>query len=64
MRQAYIDMSYKWHSSKKIVELPVYYRARKYGTTNISRFKDGWKLIFYFLNSYFLFKLLESEDFP
>ena len=44
------------YSSKKIVELPVYYRARKYGTTNISRFKDGWKLIFYFLNSYFLFK--------
>ena len=44
------------YSSKKIVELPVYYRARKYGTTNISRFKDGRKLIFYFLNSYFLFK--------
>ena len=21
MRQAYIDMSYKWHSSKKIVDL-------------------------------------------
>ena len=44
------------YSSNKILELPVHYRARKYGTTNISRFRDGWKLIFYFLNSYFLFK--------
>tara|TARA_B100001564_G_C20662271_1_gene682121 strand:+ start:306 stop:1640 length:1335 start_codon:yes stop_codon:yes gene_type:complete len=44
------------YSSQKIVELPVYYRSRKYGTTNISRFKDGWKLLFYFFNSYILFK--------
>jgi len=44
------------YSGKRIVELPVHYRSRKYGTTNISRFRDGWKLLFYFLNSYFLFK--------
>lgn len=44
------------YASKKIVELPVHYRSRKYGTTNISRFKDGWKLVFYFINSYILFK--------
>jgi len=44
------------YSGKTIVELPVHYRTRKYGTTNISRFRDGWKLLFYFLNSYFLFK--------
>jgi len=44
------------YSSNKILELPVHYRSRKYGTTNISRFRDGWKLIFYFFNSYFLFK--------
>ena len=44
------------YSSQKIVELPVYYRTRKYGSTNISRFKDGWKLLFYFFNSYILFK--------
>ena len=44
------------YASKRIVELPVHYRTRKYGNTNISRFRDGWKLIFYFLNSYLLFK--------
>jgi hypothetical protein len=44
------------YASKKIVELPVHYKSRSYGTTNISRFKDGWRLIFYLLNSYFLFK--------
>ena len=44
------------YSSKRIVEYPVHYRSRKYGTTNISRFRDGWKLVFYFLNSYLLFK--------
>ncbi len=44
------------YSAKRIVELPVHYRRRKYGSTNISRFKDGWKLLFYFLNSYLLFK--------
>ena len=44
------------YSGKRIVEIPVHYRSRKYGTTNISRFRDGWKLLFYFLNSYFLFK--------
>jgi len=44
------------YSAQRIVELPVHYRSRKYGSTNISRFKDGWKLLFYFLNSYLLFK--------
>lgn len=29
----------------KIVELPIRYRAREYGTTNISRFKHGWLLL-------------------
>ena len=44
------------YSSQRIVELPVHYRTRKYGSTNISRFKDGWRLVFYFINSYVLFK--------
>ena len=44
------------YSSQKIVELPVHYRSRTYGSTNISRFRDGWKLLFYFINSYILFK--------
>ena len=29
----------------KVVEVPVTYRARTYGTTNISRFRHGWLLI-------------------
>lgn len=29
----------------KIIEVPVRYRARTYGTTNISRFRHGWLLL-------------------
>ena len=29
----------------KIVEVPIRYQARQYGTTNISRFKHGWLLL-------------------
>ncbi|HUK82065.1 MAG TPA: glycosyltransferase [Verrucomicrobiae bacterium] len=29
----------------KIVEIPVHYRERTYGTTNISRFRHGWLLL-------------------
>ena len=29
----------------KIVEVPVRYKAREYGKTNISRFKHGWLLL-------------------
>src|SRR5213079_3167963 len=29
----------------KIVEIPVRYRARTYGTTQISRFRHGWLLL-------------------
>ncbi|PKO99877.1 MAG: glycosyl transferase [Bacteroidetes bacterium HGW-Bacteroidetes-9] len=29
----------------KLVEVPIRYRARKYGDTNISRFKHGWLLL-------------------
>ncbi|MHC4644245.1 MAG: glycosyltransferase [Planctomycetota bacterium] len=29
----------------KVVEVPVTYRARTYGTTNISRFRHGWLLL-------------------
>ena len=37
----------------KIVEVPIRYRARIYGDTNISRFKYGWlllKMVFYAMN--------------
>ncbi len=39
----------------KILEYPVHYKARVYGTTQISRFSDGIKLLLYFLNSFVLF---------
>lgn len=29
----------------KIIDLPVHYKERKYGTTNISRWKHGWLLL-------------------
>jgi hypothetical protein len=29
----------------KIVDLPVHYRERTYGTTNISRWRHGWLLL-------------------
>ena len=29
----------------KIVDLPVRYRARTYGTTNIQRWRHGWLLL-------------------
>jgi hypothetical protein len=29
----------------KIVEIPIRYRERTYGTTNISRFRHGWLLL-------------------
>jgi len=29
----------------KIVEVPVHYKERKYGETNISRFRHGWLLL-------------------
>ncbi|RYF48897.1 MAG: glycosyl transferase, partial [Cytophagaceae bacterium] len=37
----------------KFVEIPIRYRARTYGETNISRFKHGWlllKMTFFALN--------------
>ncbi|MEO6286565.1 MAG: bifunctional class I SAM-dependent methyltransferase/glycosyltransferase family 2 protein [Dyadobacter sp.] len=31
--------------SLKFIEIPIHYRARSYGETNISRFKHGWLLL-------------------
>ena len=39
------------HCSDKVLEYPVHYRSRIYGSTQISRFRDGYKLIIYFLFS-------------
>ena len=38
--------------SDKILEIPVHYRARVYGKTQISRFRDGYKLINYLIKSF------------
>lgn len=43
------------YSGNKIVEYPVHYKSRVYGTTQISRFSDGIKLLAYFFNSFFVF---------
>ena len=43
------------YSGEKILEYPIHYKARVYGTTQISRFYDGFKLLFYFFNSFFIF---------
>jgi len=45
------------YAGDKILEYPVHYRARTYGETQISRFRDGFKLIKYFLESYYLFNI-------
>lgn len=37
----------------KIIEVPIHYQARKYGETNISRFRHGWlllKMVFFAMN--------------
>ena len=39
------------YCSDKVLEYPVHYRSRIYGSTQISRFRDGYKLIIYFLSS-------------
>jgi len=45
------------YSGQKILEYPVHYRSRKYGSTQISRFRDGWKLLIYFVNSLYKFNV-------
>ncbi len=37
---------------EKISEYPVHYKARIYGKTQINRFRDGFKLIYYFFKSF------------
>ena len=42
------------YSGAKILEYPIHYRARTYGTTQISRFRDGYKLIRYLYKSFLI----------
>ncbi len=48
------------YEGSTIVEIPVHYRSRIYGKTQISRFRDGFKLIIYFIAS---FKKLNSSKY-
>ena len=43
------------YSGQKIAELPIRYRERRYGSTQISRFRDGYKLIKYLIASFLMF---------
>ena len=43
------------YCGEKILEYPVHYKARIYGTTQIKRFRDGFKLAIYFIKSFALF---------
>tara|TARA_B100001250_G_scaffold169750_1_gene146227 strand:+ start:60362 stop:61657 length:1296 start_codon:yes stop_codon:yes gene_type:complete len=43
------------YTGQKILEYPIHYKSRTYGKTQISRFRDGYKLINYFLRSFVLF---------
>jgi hypothetical protein len=49
------------YSGNKIVEYPVHYKSRVYGSTQISRFRDGFKLLIYFINSLLVFKTTNNE---
>lgn len=40
-----------------MIDIPIYYRARTYGETNISRFRDGWILLKMTLLGFFKIKL-------
>ena len=42
-------------TGEKIVEYPIHYKSRTYGKTQISRFRDGFKLIIYLIKSYRIF---------
>ena len=49
------------YTGQKVAEYPVKYKARTYGKTQISRFKDGYKLVKYFLKSFVVFNTSRSS---
>ena len=48
------------YTGNKILEYPIYYRSRKYGKTQISRFRDGYKLIKYMTRTFTIFNTSKS----
>lgn len=49
------------YSAQKIVELPIHYKERRYGSTQISRFRDGFKLFGYLSASFILFNTSRND---
>ena len=49
------------YTGQKIVELPISYKERRYGSTQISRFKDGFKLLKYMIFSFIAFNTSEGS---
>jgi len=49
------------YTGQKILELPINYRERKYGKTQISRFRDGLKLFVYLFMSFIVFNTSRNE---
>ena len=45
----------------KVLELPVHYKSRIYGKTQISRFRDGFKLFRYMFKSYLVFTTSKNK---
>lgn len=46
---------------QNIQEYPIHYRSRVYGSTQISRFKDGYKLFLYFINALVKFNISNNN---
>jgi hypothetical protein len=43
------------YSGHKILELPIHYKTRTYGETQINKYRDGYKLIKYLVRSFYKF---------
>jgi len=43
------------YSGHKILELPIHYKTRTYGETQIHKYRDGYKLIKYLVRSFYKF---------
>lgn len=49
-------------TGQKIVELPISYKERRYGSTQISRFRDGLKLLVYLICSFLIYNTSNDKN--
>ena len=49
-------------TGQKIVELPISYKERRYGSTQISRFRDGLKLLVYLIYSFLIYNTSNDKN--